>query len=86
MFNPSRFLTADGSINPDVLDPTETFGYGRRICPGRHLALEVLWLTIANILAAFTIEKQVDEQGNVIEPKEEFTSGFFRYVWFHSVH
>lgn len=33
-FNPSRFLTPDGTrINPDVQDPEVAFGYGRRICP-----------------------------------------------------
>ena len=49
-----------------------------RICPGRYFALDVLWLTIANILATFSIEKAVDDDGNVIEPVDEFVSGFGR--------
>ena len=30
-FRPERFLKADGSLNPEVLDPNiAVFGYGRR--------------------------------------------------------
>ena len=79
-FDPTRFLRADGTLNLDVPDPAEAFGYGRRICPGRYFASDVLWLTIASILSAFTIEKRIDEQGNVVEPEEKFKAGFFRYV------
>ena len=61
----------NGEIDPNVPDPTEAFGYGRRICPGRYFALDVLWLTIANILAAFYIEKAKDDRGNVIKPVDE---------------
>lgn len=78
IFDPSRFLTEDGELDPRIPDPIEAFGYGRRICPGRYFALDVLWLSIANILATFKIEKALDERGNVIEPKDEWTTGMFR--------
>lgn len=78
-FDPRRFLTADGLLNTDTPDTTETFGYSRRICPGRYFAMDMLWLTAANILAVFTIEKPVDENGQIIEPNGEFTSGMIRY-------
>lgn len=30
-FDPMRYLNSDGTLNPDVLDPTVTcFGFGRR--------------------------------------------------------
>lgn len=29
-FNPDRYITVDGQLNPDVLDPTAGFGFGRR--------------------------------------------------------
>lgn len=84
-FKPSRFLTADGQLNPEVPDPSEIFGYGRRICPGRYFATDVVWLAAANILASFFIEKRVDKFGNVIEPSGEFTTGMMRQVIsFHS--
>lgn len=77
-FDPTRFLTSDGELNGDVPFPTETFGFSRRICPGRHFAMDVLWLAIANILATFEIEVFADEKGNVEEPSGRYTSGMFR--------
>jgi len=80
VFNPDRFLTKDGQVNPDILDPTEAmFGFGRRICPGRFLVKETVWITMACILATFNIEKGKDEEGNLVTPKEEFTSGMLSY-------
>lgn len=40
--------------------PSFAFGFGRRICPGRHIARHSLWLQIARLLWAFDIEKGVD--------------------------
>ncbi|KAF9074000.1 cytochrome P450 [Rhodocollybia butyracea] len=76
LFNPSRFLDADGKLNPDIKDPASAvFGFGRRICPGRHIALASLWIAIASILACYTIEPDLDEDGNPIPPKAEWYSG-----------
>ena len=44
-----------------------TFGAGRRICPGLHLAEKTLLLAFARILWAFDISKARDEHGNEIE-------------------
>ena len=82
LFKPERFLTPDGQLDPDVPNPLEAFGYGRRLCPGRHYAEDVLFLAISNILAAFTIEKPLDRDGNVIEPRMEFVGGTSRFVSF----
>jgi cytochrome P450 len=46
-----------------------------RICPGRHLASNTMFLTIASVLAVFNIEKAIDEDGKVITPCEEYSSG-----------
>ncbi|KAJ7069436.1 cytochrome P450 [Mycena amicta] len=74
-FNPDRFMH-DGKLDTGIRDPdTVAFGFGRRICPGKHLATAILWMTIASILATFTIEKSVDEQGKVIEPTYEYFAG-----------
>ncbi|EEB94799.1 hypothetical protein MPER_06331, partial [Moniliophthora perniciosa FA553] len=69
-FKPERFLNANTNIN-DVL----AYGFGRRICVGRHLADAVLWLSFASVLACFTIEKEIDEYGNEIEPPEKYSAG-----------
>ena len=71
-FNPRRFLSPEGALRDDVPFPTEVFGFGRRICPGRYFAMDTLFLAIAGMLAVFTIKRAVDEQGNVVEVKEVF--------------
>ncbi|KAJ7118250.1 cytochrome P450 [Mycena epipterygia] len=72
-FKPERFLR-DGKPNPDVRDPQAAFGFGRRICPGRHMAMSSVWITIASILAVLDITKPVGDDGQVIEPSYEFCS------------
>ncbi|KAK4074870.1 uncharacterized protein Triagg1_5019 [Trichoderma aggressivum f. europaeum] len=69
-FSPERFLKPRNEP-----DPVEAFGYGRRICPGRYMADDTLFITIARLLANFNISKAVDEQGVVMEPKLEHVPG-----------
>ncbi|KAF5376707.1 hypothetical protein D9615_007824 [Tricholomella constricta] len=58
-FNPSRYLPKpEGNNEPHPIGP---FGFGRRICPGRHLADASLWIAIASILATFNISKTIGE-------------------------
>ncbi|KIJ97388.1 hypothetical protein K443DRAFT_681535 [Laccaria amethystina LaAM-08-1] len=75
-FNPDRFLDKDGQLNPSVLDPARmAFGFGRRICPGIHIAQSTLWLVAASMLATFDITKGLDESGNEVEPRLEYATG-----------
>ncbi|EAU86764.1 cytochrome P450 [Coprinopsis cinerea okayama7 len=75
VFQPERFLTPDGSkLDPNVREPTAAFGFGRRICPGKHMATSMLYIAIASILTVFEISKAVDEDGNVIEPTRDYVS------------
>ncbi|KAJ7618782.1 cytochrome P450 [Roridomyces roridus] len=73
-FKPERFLL-DGKPNPSVKDPDAAFGFGRRICPGQHLASASLWITIASVLAVFEIGKKVGEDGKIVEPSYEWEDG-----------
>ena len=57
------------------------FGFGRRKCPGRYLAMDSLWIAMAYLLTCFNIEKPVDENGQVIEPSGEYTTGLLRFVY-----
>ncbi|KAM5539123.1 hypothetical protein V8D89_007346 [Ganoderma adspersum] len=76
-FNPDRFLRPDGTLDPDVRDPAvAAFGFGRRICPGRFMAMDSIWFTIAHILTLFEIEKAVDKNGKEITPDGEYNRGF----------
>ncbi|OCH95269.1 cytochrome P450 [Obba rivulosa] len=78
-FNPDRFMR-DTQLNPDLLDPASVaFGFGRRICPGRFMALESMWIVIACVLATFTISKAVDRDGREITPDAEYLPGFLRH-------
>ncbi|TDZ68014.1 Fumitremorgin C synthase [Colletotrichum trifolii] len=52
-FRPERWLE-------DKNLPNTAFGYGRRTCPGRHLARESLWIFFARLLWAFEFEHSVD--------------------------
>ncbi|KAF9459105.1 cytochrome P450 [Collybia nuda] len=74
-FNPDRFMK-DGKINPAIRDPAHAaFGFGRRICPARYMATSAIWIAVALMVATFDITKAVDEDGNVIEPKNETRTG-----------
>ncbi|KAF9645500.1 cytochrome P450 [Thelephora ganbajun] len=74
-FKPDRFLK-DGQIDPEVKDPEQLlFGRGRRICPGRHFALRVLFLTVARTLATFDVSKCLGGDGNPIVPDGKCTPG-----------
>jgi len=56
VFKPERFLNPDGSSRDD---PTllSVFGFGKRICPGRHFADATLFISIASLFSVFNIER-----------------------------
>jgi cytochrome P450 len=71
-FNPDRWLVE----NPPADSRSFIFGFGRRICPGKLLADQSVFLTIACSLAVFDIANPVDPStGKEIEPVVEFTGG-----------
>ncbi|KAJ7270870.1 cytochrome P450, partial [Mycena rebaudengoi] len=53
-----RFLI-NGQLNPAVRDPEIAFGFGRHVCPGRHIAQSTLLVTIASLLTVFNINKAI---------------------------
>ncbi|KAG1823196.1 cytochrome P450 [Suillus variegatus] len=66
-FNPERFLAKHGT-EPEMEPRTVCFGFGRRICPGLHLADASIWTTTAMSLAVFDISKVV-EHGVEVTPE-----------------
>ncbi|CAE6350687.1 unnamed protein product [Rhizoctonia solani] len=63
-FDPDRYLDPSTPMAP-------VFGWGRRKCPGSHLADASVFLTITSLLAAFTFSKRQGLDGKDIEPKIE---------------
>lgn len=66
-FIPERYLDDDGNLDPSVPDSEMAgFGFGRRICPGRHFGKDTIFLFAASILATFNIAQPKDEEGNCV--------------------
>ncbi|KAI0800093.1 cytochrome P450 [Fomes fomentarius] len=80
-FKPERFLK-DGILDPNVLNPSNiVFGFGRRICPGRHFAEAVLFITISSVLQTLSIEPPSDQNGKPVRLSEtvKMSSGVISY-------
>ncbi|KAJ7259505.1 cytochrome P450 [Mycena haematopus] len=76
-FNPDRFFTADGKLNDD--DTVLTFGFGRRICPGRHNADDTVWATIVSVLSTFNIAKAKDATGKEVDIDPYYSDGLISH-------
>lgn len=63
-FKPERFL--EDRQYPGTFGHS-AFGWGRRICPGMHLASASVVINIARILWAFNVRPAVDEKGMEID-------------------
>ncbi|KAJ7674371.1 cytochrome P450 [Mycena rosella] len=73
-FYPERFLPKPvGNEEPPFINLA--FGFGRRICTGRYLAENSVWIAIATILASCTISNAVDEHGEIIVPENRMSDG-----------
>jgi len=66
-FDPARYLDASGDIAPSVSEIKErghfTYGFRRRICVGRYMADDTLFINIAVLLWATKIERKKDAYG-----------------------
>ncbi|KZS94044.1 cytochrome P450 [Sistotremastrum niveocremeum HHB9708] len=75
-FNPGRFLY---TLRADIAKPEDiAFGFGRRICPGRHFADAWVWLAMINMLALFEISPEIGLDGKPILPDLEYEEGLVR--------
>ena len=72
-FYPERFLKEGDSLNDDTVG--YAFGFGRRICPGRYLAENSLFIAFCSILHVFNISKALDKEGREVLPEARWFSG-----------
>src|SRR5712675_3480862 len=61
-FKPERFFNPDGSLRNDPV-LASGFGFGRRICPGRHFVDATVFILVASLLSVFNFEKQKGTDG-----------------------
>ncbi|KAG6845122.1 hypothetical protein H0H87_000549 [Tephrocybe sp. NHM501043] len=73
-FNPDRYLPKEqGGLGEPF--PVTSFGFGRRVCPGKYLADASLWIAMASLLATCNVTKVIGEDGKEIIPEVVFISG-----------
>jgi len=70
-FDPARHLDASGDIAPGTSDTATkeghvSYGFGRRLCPGRYVANNSLFIDIAIMLWAMKIERKKDASGQLL--------------------
>lgn len=56
-----------------------SFGFGRRICPGRYFALNTLFIAVSSLLWAFEISKSPEEE----QPPDVSPKGYGDFVVLH---
>ncbi|KAI0737944.1 cytochrome P450 [Daedaleopsis nitida] len=69
-FRPERHIGPDGKLAPSPADTKEeghvTFGFGRRICVGRHVGRSSLFLNMACLLWMFKIRPPLGADGREV--------------------
>jgi cytochrome P450 len=79
-FDPARFADRDPASTTKNPAPDVAYGFGRRVCPGRYLASDTIWIVAASVIAAFEIRRPLDGEGREVVPEVAYTPGLFRCV------
>ena len=70
-FIPARHLDASGKMGASPIHTKDeghvSYGFGRRICIGRHVANNSLFINASIMLWAMNIEHAKDENGNIVQ-------------------
>jgi len=74
-FRPERYLESD------VRDPsTYIFGFGRRICPGRFMAENTIFIAMSCILQVFSIGRALNDDGSEKPLKPQWLNGLLTHL------
>jgi cytochrome P450 len=82
-FDPSRYINHSASAADyiNTSDPKSrdhfSYGAGRRVCPGVHVAERSLFINISRVLWGFDLSKKRRNDGKVVEVTEKMAPGFF---------
>jgi cytochrome P450 len=79
-FSPERYLTRTSSgewvLRDDVRDPRNfCFGFGRRACPGTHIAEQSLFASVATVLHTLDVRRSKNANGEEIVPEADVSGG-----------
>ncbi|KAI0753652.1 cytochrome P450 [Fomes fomentarius] len=75
-FNPDRFLPGPNGKEPEMDPRKVAFGFGRRICPGLHLAEQSVLMVATMLLSVFNISDPRNLEGMPLNPDNaEYTGG-----------
>ncbi|KAG8744096.1 hypothetical protein FRC10_010777 [Ceratobasidium sp. 414] len=69
-FNPDRYIGVGAEPDPEDV----VFGFGRRRCPGIHVAQSSVWLSIVLTLASYKITPAVGEDGKTKLPSLQYSN------------
>ncbi|TFB01003.1 Cytochrome P450 1A1 [Trichoderma ghanense] len=73
-FEPDRYAPLEGGGRGEPF-PRGQFGFGRRICIGKHFAEATVWIVVAVMLSTMSIETEKDANGTELLPVVELTNG-----------
>lgn len=77
VFNPERYIPKEqGGLGEPL--PEGPFGFGRRVCVGRHLALAGVYIFISSLLATFDLKHATGTDGKEIPIVMKLTNGLSR--------
>uniref|UniRef100_A0A0W0FRH2 Putative cytochrome P450 n=1 Tax=Moniliophthora roreri TaxID=221103 RepID=A0A0W0FRH2_MONRR len=82
-FNPERFVKQEGKELPPHPEQF-AFGFGRRVCPGKHVASSSAWLAMVYLLSTFSMARALDGNGKEIDPEINYNDGLVRPLWYSS--
>ncbi|KAF7326265.1 Cytochrome P450 [Mycena kentingensis (nom. inval.)] len=75
VFLPERWLIPTGELNLEMRGWELAFGFGRRVCVGRHFALASIWIAVVSFLSVFDIDIEAGEEGEIPAGGEGCESG-----------
>ena len=86
-FDPARYLDEKGQVKTPIEGREEghmTFGFGRRVCPGRYVVEGTLAIDFATLLWAMRFERPEGSRGE-LDVHAQVLSGLTAYVILHAL-